>query len=86
MATFKAGATYPLKDPERYDDEYGEGYGYAQAYGQCDGMTISDCWIVNKEGDIHPGMDESPVPVCINDLDIAGAFQTEHFQKSASWE
>ena len=50
MNLFKSGTTYPLKDPTNYDDEFGAGYAYAQAYGECDGMTITDCWIVNKDG------------------------------------
>ena len=85
MSRFQSGITYPLKDPTSYDDEFGEGYGYAQAYGNCDGMIITDCWIVNKAGDIHPGMDECPVPIHIDDLDMAKAFATEKFQKQADW-
>lgn len=85
MSRFQTGVTYPLKDPESYDDEYGQGYAYAQSYGNCDGMIITDCWIVDKDGNIHPGMDESPVPVHIDDVDTEAAFHTQNHQKSASW-
>lgn len=66
--TFKSGMTYALKDSSSYDDEYGEGYGYAQAYGDCTGMFMTDCWIVNEQGEIHPGLNDQPVPVRFEDV------------------
>ena len=66
---FKAGKVYRLKDAERYDDEYGEGYNHVEAVGDCDGMIITDCWVVNASGDIHPGYDECPIPVRFEDVE-----------------
>ena len=31
--TFKSNTMYALQDPERYDDEEGEGYGFVETYG-----------------------------------------------------
>lgn len=62
--SFVSGRTYPLVDPERYDDEdYGTGYAFAQAAEGTDGCLIADCWIIDREGRIHPGYECSPVPV-----------------------
>ena len=62
---FKTATRYRLADPAHYDDEFGKGYAYAETYGliECDGMHIVDCWITDELGNIHPGYDESPVPV-----------------------
>ncbi len=75
--TFETGMTYALKDSSTYDDEYGEGYNYAQAYGDCTGMFITDCWIVNEHGEIHPGLNEQPVPVRFDSLVAESATPTE---------
>lgn len=73
----KGATTYPLLDPERYDDEFGEGYGFAAvADAQCEGAWIADCWVVDREGAVHPGYAESPVPIRADDLDIANGFPT----------
>ena len=67
--SFKKATVYRLKDPERYDDEeYGEGYDHVETYGDCDGMFITDCWIVNDKGKIHPGYKDSPIPVRFDDV------------------
>lgn len=70
MSTFKSNTSYALKNPTAYDDEYGTGYGRAETYGpiDCEGMFIVDCWIVNDVGEVHPGYNESPVPVRFEDL------------------
>ena len=34
-------------------------------------MFITDCWIVNADGDIHPGYAESPIPVRFDDVEPA---------------
>lgn len=75
--TFKTGMTYALKDPSAYDDDYGEGYGYAQAYGDCTGMFMTDCWIVNAQGEIHPGLNDQPVPVRFDSVEATSAVATE---------
>jgi hypothetical protein len=76
MNSFKTGTTYPLVEQDRFDDDYGEGYGFARVAGDLHDlpMTMVDCWIVNREGDRHPGYDECPVPVRIQDVDEANAF------------
>jgi hypothetical protein len=68
--TFETGMSYQLKYPTSYDDEFGEGYTRVETYGkiECEGMYIVDCWVVNEQGEIHPGMTESPVPVNFNDV------------------
>lgn len=87
---FKTGMRYRLADPERYDDEYGEGFGYAEVYGEitCEGMFICDCWITDKEGKVHPGLRESPVPVRVDDVipDTAEpALNGERRRKHVMW-
>lgn len=67
--SFVSGTAYPLRDPTHYDDEdFGEGYGLALAADGTDGCVIADCWIVNRQGEIHPGYRESPVPVRYQDV------------------
>lgn len=67
---FKTATRYRLADATAYDDEYGEGYRFAETYGHitCDNMTIVDCWITDEFGNVHPGLDASPVPVRFCDL------------------
>lgn len=68
--TFKSKTVYKLKDPKHFDDEeYGEGYDHVETYGECDGMHITDCWVVNNKGEIHPGYNGSPVPVRFDDIE-----------------
>jgi hypothetical protein len=69
---FEAGLMYPLNDPTRYDDEYGEGYGFAAIDedaipGEC---WVHDCWIVNARGEKHPGLNECPVPIRRDAVDM----------------
>lgn len=76
MSHFETGTTYPLVEPDSFDDDCGEGYGFARVAGDLHDlpMTMVDCWIVNQEGDRHPGYDQCPVPVRIQDVDTASAF------------
>lgn len=69
MATFKGGTRYRLLDPQRYDDEMGEGYAWAESVQGADGSRIADCWICNDRGEVHPGYDACPVPILFEDLD-----------------
>lgn len=41
------------------------GYHYAKVAPDIRGLDpyIVDCWIVNKEGKVHPGFNASPVPI-----------------------
>lgn len=68
MSGFRSDTLYALLDPERYDDDFGTGYGHALSTSDVDGCFIADCWIVDAEGNRHPGYDESPVPMRISDL------------------
>lgn len=62
---------YPLKEPTRFDDEYGEGYSYALVADEDPGECfIVDCWIVNQQGEKHPGLDASPVPISAESVEI----------------
>jgi len=83
-------ATYPLLDPERYDDELGEGFGFAAVADDIPrtGVWLADCWIVNRAGDIHPGYDACPVPIRADDLDLANGFETvmpDRERMAAGW-
>lgn len=71
--SFKSGMSYALKDPTRYDDEYGEGYGRVEALEGGDGMFITDCWITDDKGKVHPGYAENPVPIQLQDVDLESA-------------
>lgn len=81
----KNGTTYPLLDPERYDDDLGEGYGFAQVYGQGgepeNGWYVADCWIVNEAGEVHPGYDQQPVPIRADDVALDRGFATKGKQR-----
>lgn len=66
--SFTSGRTYPLIDPERYDDDYGEGYAYVRAVEGSDGCRLTDCWIVNERGEVHPGYDQCAVPILYSDV------------------
>lgn len=68
MSGFRSDTLYALLDPERYDDDLGEGFTHALSTSDIDGCYVADCWIVDAEGRRHPGYDESPVPIRISDL------------------
>lgn len=70
IKNFEEGKVYELsQDWKDYYDEQNDGsgnfcigYHYAKPVHTGD-YSICDCWIVNKEGEIHPGFNVSPVPV-----------------------
>ena len=71
---FQQHFIYPLKDAERYDDDFGEGFDHALLadYGPISpGCLIHDAWIVTAAGDVHPGFNVSPVPIRLEDVDEA---------------
>jgi hypothetical protein len=55
-------------DQEYYNQHPYSGYIYAKPVDYAVGHYIGDCWIVNKDGEIHPGYNCSPVPFNINSL------------------
>lgn len=61
--SFQAGRIYPLREADRFDDEFGKGYGFVKVADYGVGCLMSDCWVVNAKGELHPGLAESPVPV-----------------------
>lgn len=66
---FKPNHSYALRDPERYDDEFGEGYGRAIAGpSTMEGAWLTDCWIANDQGKVHPGYSACPVPIRFEDV------------------
>ena len=73
MTHFKPGFIYPLKDPQRFDDEYGEGFDHVAVPEGMDPLncTIIDMWPVNAEGQVHPGYDAAPVPIRAEDVELA---------------
>ena len=77
---FRQNHIYPLIDAARFDDVFGAGYDHALLadYGPVDlACWVHDAWIVKANGDVHPGLNVSPVPVIIHDVDEASgwAFQ-----------
>lgn len=88
--SFKKKTVYLLKDPEHFDDEeYGSGYDHVETYGDCDGMYITDCWVVNAKGEIHPGYNECPVPVRFDNVaeeTNLKAVNSEKMRSSAFWK
>lgn len=71
---FQQNCIYPLKHPDRYDDEFGEGYDHALVanYGPiAQDIRIHDAWIVKAEGELHPGLNRSPIPVRLEDVEQA---------------
>jgi len=72
--SFQSGHAYPLVDPAHFDDDFGQGYAYAlvasddPVSSQC---WMVDCWIVNADGEKHPGYDQNPVPVRKQDVDLS---------------
>lgn len=68
---FLAHHIYPLKHPERFDDELGAGFDHALLADRGPipaGGWVHDAWIVTREGDLHPGLNSSPVPVRLEDV------------------
>jgi len=82
--TFKANTSYKLKEADRYDDEYGEGFDRVETYEGTDGCYIADCWIVNEAGEVHPGYNDSPVPVRFDDIIPASARRGSNAQRERS--
>lgn len=71
---FQPGYIYPLKDPARFDDEFGRGYDHASIadYGPISpDCWMHDAWIVTAAGNVHPGLNASPVPIRLEDVDEA---------------
>jgi len=83
---FKSNTVYRLKDPVRYNDEYGEGYDRVETFGECDGMYMTDCWVVNQLGEIHPGYCECPVPIRFEDVEEQNVQQPANQDKERSSE
>jgi hypothetical protein len=69
---FRENHIYPLKDTHRYDDDLGEGYDHALLADRGpvpEGCWVHDAWIVRANGMVHPGLDASPVPVRLEDVE-----------------
>lgn len=69
---FRQYLIYPLIDAARFDDAFGIGYDHAVLadYGPVmSACRVHDAWIVKANGDAHPGLNASPVPVTIDDVD-----------------
>lgn len=77
----RQGWIYPLNDPDRYWDEddaetYGidpdKRYSYVRIPTGSDPGTpyVLDVWIVDDEGNTHPGHDACPIPILVEDFSI----------------
>ncbi len=77
---FQRGYVYPLKDAHRFDDELGNGYAHTALAnrGPIDPECwVHDAWIVNEAGLVHPGLNVSPVPIRLSDVnEVAGLLWT----------
>lgn len=57
---------YPLKDAALFDDDFGEGFDHtflADRGPIAPGVWVHDSWIVKADGQVHPGLNVTPVPV-----------------------
>lgn len=80
---FKQNYIYPLKDPERYNDDFGYEYDHALLadYGPiAPDCWVHDAWIVKANGEVHPGLSESPVPVRLEDVEDVEETKGRYFQ------
>lgn len=74
----KSNNIYQAKRGKIYDPEQKQFNCYRPVY---DGSFFTlDCWVCDKEGNIHPGYNISPVPVHVDNLgrvvgSIAGAIE-----------
>lgn len=64
------GFKYEFNDDwkDYYNDLDNVGYYYAVPNEGTNNVLIGDCWIVNKNLEVHPGFENSPVPHHINDF------------------
>lgn len=71
---FTEGWRYPLVDSTQYDDSFGSGYSWALipegAGPEARDCYVHDAWIINEQGEIHPGLSAAPVPVHVDDVDF----------------
>ena len=85
---FKSAKIYKLINGDHYDDEYGEGFDHVETYGDSDGSYITDCWVVNSDGDVHPGYENSPVPIRFDRVEpkpVGNAKNRDRERSSAMW-
>ncbi len=85
---FKGGNIYRLKDTTNYDDDHGQGYDCVETFSPEDGYFVRDCWIVNEQGEVHPGYDAEPVPVRFCDVEpdpIGPAKNTDKDRAGMGW-
>lgn len=69
------GMRYPLVDRTEYDDEHGTGFDHAEPARPCSNTDWRvDCWIVDRDGNRHPAIDASPVPVRNEGIDLTAGF------------
>lgn len=76
IVKFEKGKKYKLMpEQQEYFDSIDDGkgnpcVGYHYAIAAMTGkFYCCDCWIVNKEGEVHPGLLNSPVPVRADHLE-----------------
>jgi hypothetical protein len=85
---FKSNQVYILdKDWADYysqvDDHNPDGkrYDFCKSVKGSSGCYIADCWICDKNGNIHPGYCDSPVPMNINSLtELIHNSEVYHFE------
>jgi hypothetical protein len=70
---FQAGWCYPLLEKGLHDDDFGAGFDFVAVPHDTDvpGLHIQDCWLVNAQGEVHPGYGSNPIPISIAAVDIA---------------
>lgn len=73
--TFKSNQRYIMNKGwadyySQVDDSNPDGkrYEFCKSVSGSKGCYIADCWMMNKDGNVHPGYSNSPVPMNINSL------------------
>ncbi len=71
----RAGHAYPFNDPCRFDDDDGQGFAYALVPDHESGSGgVRMAWVVDAQGEPHPGYASSTVPVAPGDVDRRRGF------------
>jgi hypothetical protein len=65
--TKKIVAHQPYKAVQIYDEDFPQ-FNYYQPT-QSGDFYMVDCWVIDKNGNKHPGIDVCPVPIDVDDLD-----------------
>ena len=60
--TMRKGLIYKARDGHIYDLNH-EKYNCYTPTDHADSCGLGDCWVTDEQGNIHPGYNNSPVPI-----------------------